>query len=363
MTKRIKTIFSHLKKPLDAILLKNGTMPFLDDNFFYATGLEHGIYEGCLAVLYSDGDLDLIVSELEAESAKNSQAHLCIYKTKEEYAALIRHLSSSLKTVGLNFTGLLHQDFEKLQEQLPQAKFFDVSETLQTARAVKDPQELQSIKKACSIADTVMGKIPDFVSDGMMESELAAEIEYNLLKQGAERPAFDIISSFQHNTAEPHYSHGYTRLKKGSFVLCDFGACFQRYNSDITRTFVYGKASEQQKSMYETVLNAQQIGFDAIRPGVKAQAVHTAVSSFIDGTIYKGRFIHSTGHGLGLAVHDGPGFSSENSMELKENMVLTVEPGVYLPGLGGVRIEDDILIKKDGMEILTKASRKFQELR
>jgi Xaa-Pro dipeptidase len=114
--------------------------------------------------------------------------------------------------------------------------------------------------------------------------------------------------------------------------------------------------------MYETVLQAQQIAFQAIKPGMKASDVHQAVQSYIDSTKFKGRFIHSTGHGLGLAVHDGPGLSPDNVMELKENMVLTVEPGVYLPGFGGVRIEDDIVVKKDGLELLTKSSRDFQEL-
>ena len=114
--------------------------------------------------------------------------------------------------------------------------------------------------------------------------------------------------------------------------------------------------------MYDTVLQAQQIAFDAIHPGVKAGDVHQAVSAFIDSTPYKGRFIHSTGHCLGLAVHDGVGFAPGNTMELKERMVLTVEPGIYLPGSGGVRIEDDILITKNGLELLTKSPREFTEL-
>ena len=123
------------------------------------------------------------------------------------------------------------------------------------------------------------------------------------------------------------------------------------------------KASKEQKDMYETIVEAQRIGFDALRPGIEAHEVHDAVSSYIDNTRFKGRFVHSTGHPVGLAVHDaGAGFNSECKVELKENMVLTVEPGIYIPGFGGVRIEDDILIKKDGVEILTKTSREFMEI-
>ena len=150
-----------------------------------------------------------------------------------------------------------------------------------------------------------MATIPDIISEGMSEYELAAEINYSLQNLGAEKPAFDTISSFGKNTAEPHYSHGDIKLRKGDFIVCDFGACLKKYNSDITRTFLFGRATEQQKEMYETVLQAQQIAFDAIKPGVKACDVHHAVSSFIDSTKFKGRFIHSTGHSLGLAVHDG----------------------------------------------------------
>jgi Xaa-Pro dipeptidase len=208
-----------------------------------------------------------------------------------------------------------------------------------------------------------MKKIPDLLFEGMYEYEIAAEIEYNLQKNGADCSAFEIISSFGKNTAEPHYSHGNTKLKKGDFVLFDFGSRFKKYNSDITRTFVFGKADKKQKEIYETVLYAQQIGFDSIKPDVLTSEVHYAVQNYIDNTRYKGCFIHSTGHSIGLSVHDGIiGLNQKNSVKLKEDMVFTVEPGIYIPGFGGVRIEDDILIKKEGIKILTKYPRTFLEI-
>jgi Xaa-Pro dipeptidase len=362
MMQRVKTIFTSSKKPVDCIVLKNASAPFVDDNFFYVTGLEQGLFEGACALLHPDGALDLLVSELEAESARKSTAHLTIYKTKEEFSTTLKNLISSYKTIGVNASGLSHHEFNTLTEILPQAVFVDVSDGFFKTRLIKDQQEIQRIRQACGIADDTMAVIPDVVSEGMSESELAAEINYSLQSLGAEKPAFDTISSFGKNTAEPHYSHGDTKLSEGDFIVCDFGACLKKYNSDITRTFLYGKATQQQKEMYETVLQAQQNAFDMIKPGVKAGDVHHAVSSFIDSTKFNGRFIHSTGHSLGLAVHDGSGFAPENTMVLQENMVLTVEPGVYLPGFGGVRIEDDVLIKKDGMELLTKSPRVFTEL-
>jgi len=272
------------------------------------------------------------------------------------------HLTTGMKTVGMNASGLSYQEYTSLLKLLPQMKVIDVSNAFMKTRLIKEETEIQCIKSACSIADEVIETIPDVLYEGMTEYELAAEINYALQNRGAEKPAFDTISSFRENTAEPHYSHGDKKLRKNDFVLCDIGACFKKYNSDITRTFVFGRATEQQKEMYEVVLRAQQIAFDAIRPGVKACDVHVAVSTFIDSTKFKNRFIHSTGHSLGLAVHDGSGFAPENTMTLEENMVLTVEPGVYIPGYGGVRIEDDVLIKKDTMVLLTRSPREFTEV-
>jgi Xaa-Pro dipeptidase len=359
---RIQNIFSHCQDSVDFILLRNGSNTFIDDNFFYVTGIEQGLFEGCCAILHSGGNLDVLVSELEAESARQSNANILVYKTKDEFSTQLKSLISSHSTIGINAFGLSYHDFCLLRDLLPQTTFTDVSKSFLETRLIKDDQEIQRIKNACKIADDTMAAIPDILYEGMSESELAAEINYSLQNLGAEKPAFDTISSFGKNTAQPHYSHGSTTLQGGDFIVCDFGACYKKYNSDITRTFHYRKAQDNEKEMYDVVLQAQQIAFDAILPGVKAGDVHQAVSAFIDSTPYKGRFIHSTGHCLGLAVHDGTGFAPGNSMELKEHMVLTVEPGIYIPGSGGVRIEDDILITKNGLELLTKSPREFIEL-
>lgn len=362
MTQRIKNIFKNCNKTVDCILLKNASLPYIDDNFFYVTNLDQGLFEGSCAVLYPDGTCEILVSELEAESARKSTAHLIVYKTKDEYSKALTNLLSSVHVIGINASGISYHEFTNLMQRFPKTEFVDVSDGFSKTRFIKDDEEIHRIKKACQIADDTMATLPDIITNGMTENELAAEINYSLESFGAEKPAFDTISSFGKNTAEPHYGHSDVPLKKGALIVCDFGACYKRYNSDITRTFVFGIASAQQKEMYETVLQAQQCAFDMIRSGMKACDIHHAVLSFINSTKFKGAFIHSTGHSLGLAVHDGSGFTQDNTMELQENMVLTVEPGVYLPGIGGVRIEDDILIKKNGLELLTKSPRVFLEL-
>lgn len=361
--KRVRNIFDNLKKKPDVIIIKNSVEPFIDDNFFYVTGLKQGIFEGSIVVLYPNGGTDLIVSELEAETAKKVNADLMVYKTQDEYNAVLKKLLSSHKKIGVNFKGILHKDYCKLKGEAPKSKFLDVSEALMKTRLVKDEVEMGLIRKSCKLADKVMEAVPDMLQEDMYEYEIAAEIDYLIEKNGGDEPAFKTISSFGKNTAEPHYSHGDTRLKKGDFALFDFGVCIKKYNSDITRTFVFGKASMKQKEMYETVSRAQSIGFDVIKPGVKASEVHDMVSLYIDSTDFKGRFIHSTGHSIGLAVHDGDAkLSTESDIELKENMVFTVEPGVYIPGFGGVRLEDDVVVKKSGIELLTKTTRELIEI-
>lgn len=362
MNRRIKNVFLNSTKTVDTIIIKNGVAPFIDENFFYTTGLEQGLFEGSCALLHADGSLDLFVSELEAESAHKAHATIHTYATKDEFVTLLTKLIKPSSTIGFNANGLCYQDYKKLQEMLPNTTFIDVSDGFTKTRLIKDQQEIDSIKHACAIADDTMDQLADLIIEGMTEDELAAEINYSLQSSGAEKPAFDTISSFGKNSAEPHYTHGDTKLLSGDLIVCDFGACYKKYNSDITRTFVFGHTAEKQKEMYRIVLEAQHKAFEALRPGVSAEEIHRVVQSFIDATPFKGRFIHSTGHCLGLAVHDGTGFATGNTMPLQENMILTVEPGIYLPGFGGVRIEDDIRITQDGFELLTKTPREFAVL-
>jgi Xaa-Pro aminopeptidase len=363
LEERVLKIFDNSAVKPDAIVIKNSDEPFVNENFFYVTGLEDGLFEGSAAVLFPDGKIDLIVSQLESEIASEAKANLKIYKQRNEIDDLLKESLKSLGVVGFNFSGLILSDFLKLKDLIGDCKYEDVTSAFAKSRVIKDSEEINRIRKAAEIVDKVMAKIPEIVKPGMFESELAAEINYLMGKNGAHKAAFDIISSFGRNTAQPHYSHGKTRLNNGDFILCDFGASFRRYNSDITRTFVFGNSDKKQKKMHETVLQAQRLGIEMIKPGMEAHVVHDAVDSFIDKSEFKGCFIHSTGHSLGLSVHDGGvGLNAESKVLLEEGMVLTVEPGVYISDFGGIRIEDDVLITRDGMEILTKSSRDLIEI-
>jgi len=363
LEKRIKKIFENRQSPVERIVIKNGSESTIDPNFFYCTGIDKGLFEDCAAVLYPNGDIDLIISKLESSIASDYNHNIIVFKNKKELMSILKNQLRDTKDIGLNYNAISHSDFEFIKDSLNHKNIKDVSEDLIKARMVKDSEEISLIKKACDIADKVADKIPEFVSNGMYEYELAAEIDYFIQKYGGDKPAFLTISSFGKNTSKPHYTHGDNKIKYGDIILCDFGACYKKYNSDITRTFVFGKANEKQKKIHETVLNAQKIGFEKITPGIQAKKVHEVVNNLINNTDFKDLFIHSTGHSLGMEVHDGGvGFNSECEVILSENMILTVEPGIYKSDLGGIRIEDDILIKNEGIEILTKSDRNLIEI-
>ena len=347
----------------DVILIKNGSESFIDKNFFYVTGLENGLFENCSVLIFPNGNIQLIVSTLEAGLVKDKDFDLFIYKNQNEYKNILKKLLKKVNKIGLNYNGISMKSYKSLNKIFLNKKFIDISNDLIKSRMVKEDYEIEKIKKACQISDKVVKKIPDIIKIGMKEYELAAEIDYEMQKNGADNPAFLTISSFGKNSANPHYSHGNNILKNNDIVLCDFGACFNRYNSDITRCFIMGSKNKQQNNMYNTVVKAQESAIEHIKEGVKANKIHNIAEKIINNTKFKDLFIHSTGHSLGLDVHDpGFGINSISSEILKENMVFTVEPGIYQKGYGGIRLEDDILVKKEKFEYLSKSNKEFIEI-
>jgi Xaa-Pro dipeptidase len=238
----------------------------------------------------------------------------------------------------------------------------DVSQAVLNARLVKDAKELDLIQKACDIASKSFEQILSVVRPGIKEAEVAAELVYRMQRNGATGPAFRTIVGSGPNGAEPHYTAGPRKLRKGDLVVIDFGALYQMYCSDITRTVIVGGASAEQRQMYNTVRRAQKAALIKMKPGVKGKTIDAAARALIDSTKYKGRFIHGLGHSIGLAVHDGGGLYASSELVLRSNMVMTDEPGVYIPGFGGVRIEDDVLITSKGPRFMSSAPREMLEL-
>ncbi len=361
MATRQRKIFAEVKDKADAVVLTNASEPNIDMSFFYATGIVNGIFEGCFAIVRPNG-VEVLSSDLEALSARQAGVRTTAFRTGKERKELLRKRLRGFSKIGVNSSELTHANYKFIKKCAPKARLVDVSEAIGRARVIKDSDEISRLRKGCQIASKTADAIPDIVQEGMKETEAAAELNYMMMKLGASGPAFATNASFGSTTAEPHYVPAGRRLKRGQLALFDFGASFQRYASDITRTFSCGAPSARQKMMYETVLEAQLAAIDEVADGVHGKDVDGAARKVIDSSAFKGRFIHGTGHGLGLSVHDPGAISSARDMVLREGMVLTVEPGVYVKNFGGVRIEDDVLVTKSGCRILTSASKEFRRI-
>lgn len=361
MATRHKRIFSELKSDVDAVVLMNGTEPNIDQSFFYATGIMNGIFEGCVAIVLPNR-VEVLTTALEELSARQAGVKATVFANDKIRMDLLKKRLGGLKKIGVHSTDLTHANYKFIRKCAKGAKLVDVSKAVHKARMLKDADEISRISKACIIASKAADAIPDMVHSGMTETDAAASLNYKMMRLGSSGPSFESIVAFGPGSAEPHYVPGPRKLKRGQLALFDFGAAYRRYVSDITRTFVSGAPSNKLRRMYEVVLEAQLSAIDAVHHGASGRVVDSAARNVIERSEFKGRFIHSTGHGIGLSVHDPGSINPLKKMTLEEGMVMTIEPGVYLKGLGGVRIEDDILVTKNGCKVLTSASKEFISL-
>lgn len=224
-------------------------------------------------------------------------------------------------------------------------------------RRVKDAFEIERIEESARLLDAGFAKAMKVVKPGAIEAEAAFSIETFFRKKGAESLAFDTIIASGARGALPHGKASAKKIKKGELVVVDMGALLGGYNSDETRTFVTGRPTAKQKEVYAVVKEAQAAAIESVRPGVKASDVDRAARSVIAKAGYGKYFGHGTGHGVGLDIHEGPGLGPTSEDELEEGMVVTVEPGIYIPGWGGVRIEDMALVTKGSRRLLTSTNR------
>jgi Xaa-Pro dipeptidase len=366
MKPRVQKIFQQLDPAPDALLIANAVDPHLDQTFFYLFDVPAGLFEGSLAIAHPDGQLDVLTASLEAETAHvaakkdpNVTVHVI---GREETDAEAKKILGDAKTLGVNYRELTHEWFLRLDRAFSGVKWMDASNAIRRARVTKDPNEIQLLRRAAEIGSKVGKEIPSILKAGMTELELAAEMEYRMNRNGASGRSFATIVAFGPHSAEPHYSPAETKLKAGDSIVCDFGAYYHRYASDITRSFHFGKRDDEMKRVHETVEAAQKAALDTVKPGVAAKEVHLAAARVIDASPWKGRLTHGVGHSIGLVVHDGWAYAATAEDPLEVGMAITVEPGIYLPGHGGVRIEDDIVVTKNGYDFLTTAPREYIEV-
>src|SRR5208282_3170890 len=366
MKTRVQNVFRRLDPAPDALLLANATEPHLDQSFFYLFDVPAGLFEKSVAIAHPDGELDVLSPPLEAETAlraAKADPHVRVQVVdRDESDPVIKKTLQGVGTVGLNFSELTHEWFVRLERVLPGSRWVDASSAIRNTRLIKEPGEIEKLRKAAQIGSEVGREIPSLLKTGVTELELAAEMEHRMNLRGASGRSFATIVAFGAHGAEPHYEPAETRLKPGQSIVCDYGAIHRRYVSDITRSFHFGPLDAEMKAVHETVEAAQNAAPAVIRPGVPAREIHLAAEAVINASPWKGRLTHGVGHSIGLAVHDGWGYGPKVADPIREGMAFTVEPGIYLPGKGGVRIEDDVVVTKTGFEFLSTAPRSYLEV-
>jgi len=285
------------------------------------------------------------------EEVKESE--IVRYKKKiEGITSLLSDLK--LKQIGFESASLTLSTHRTLSERLSdEAKLIPLEEELKNLRAVKDAGELERLHKAIDISSKAFSSMVEMLKEGVIEREAAWEMEFSMKRNGADDLGFDIIIASGKRSALPHGKASDKRIEKGDFILIDFGSEFQGYHSDQTRTVICGQPSAEQKKVYQVVKDAQKMAIEKVRPGIPLLEIDGAARDHIRNQGYGDYFGHGLGHGIGLAVHEDPTVNYENKGLAQEGMIFTVEPGIYIPDWGGVRIEDMVLVTAHGAELLT----------
>ena len=299
-------------------------------------------------------------TEQVKDQVKNCKVHI-VGGSHIEGIEKNKLLASGAK-IGFESNHLTFSVYQTLKDKLPQADWETTSGIIELIAAVKDNQEVESLKTAIEITDVVFDEIIPIIKEGITENEIAAQISYKFKKHGAEGDSYDPIVASGWRSALPHATPTEKCLEKGDFVVMDFGALYNGYHADMTRTVVIGAPTDRHKEIYNIVLESQLAGIRIAKAGVSGAEVDNACRTIIDNAGYKEYFNHSTGHGIGLEVHTHPRLSSVNKEPLLENYVVTIEPGIYLPKWNGVRIEDDCWIQKDRCLPLNRSSKELISL-
>jgi len=334
-------------KSLDGLLVAE------TKNMQYFTGFSGG----SMLLVPLEGENILFVYGVNYEAAKVEvkEASVDLVKPQEDLIKKIVEEMGDLKIRTVGFDSLKASTYLKFKESSDKITLKSADDLIWTLRKVKDPLEISLMKKAAELTSRGMRKAAEIIKPGLTERDVAAEIEYEMRKAGSDGVAFDTIVSSGSNSAFPHGGCGDRVIRKGDLVVIDIGAKHMGYCSDLTRTFIIGDPSPRQIQIYETVREAQNLAVKKTQAEVKASEVDHAARYYISKAGYGDYFVHSLGHGVGLDVHELPTLNPKSKDVLAEGNVVTIEPGIYIPGFGGVRIEDTVLVLRDGVEKLTEA--------
>lgn len=355
---RLKTLMRLLPDGADAALLIS------NENRRYFTDFVSSL--GYLLV--TKVEAYLLVDSRYIEAAQK-QAKDCVVKPFAKLSDSIHEIVKmhDVKNVLLEGSAFTINDAKKMEELFGECgvtvqKTSELNRIVERMRVVKSADEIEKMTKAQRLTEEAFEDTLNHLAVGMTERDVALDLEYRMRKLGADGVSFDLITISGAKTSMPHGVPDNKKIEKGDFVLFDIGATFEGYHSDMTRTVAMGNISDKQKFVYQVVLDAQMRGLQKVKAGVTCGDVDNACRSYIYQAGFEGKFGHSTGHSVGLEIHEKPTISPENEKVLKSGMVITIEPGIYLPGEFGVRIEDMVVVTEDGCINLTNSPKELRIL-
>ena len=332
---------------LDAMLVTS------ESGELYALGF-HG--EGLLLITEQGGHYSTDGRYIEAAREQITQVEVQCVGGEATHLNLAKDFieANGLHNVGFESGAMTVDEHRRYAQELP-CILTPAQSLLDDLRSAKDEKELEAMKKAQKITDDAFRAVLSFIRPGMTEREIAARLVYEMMRMGADKVSFDPIVAAGPNGSRPHAIPGDRRLEQGMFVTMDFGCKVDGYCSDMTRTVAIGQPDEEMERVYETVLAAQKAGINAARAGVSGREIDAAARRVIEEAGYGEYFSHSFGHSLGIDIHESPNASPREQREMPVGAVISAEPGIYIPGKFGVRIEDVLILKEGGCEDITRS--------
>jgi Xaa-Pro dipeptidase len=330
-------------------------------NVFYLSGFYSDPHERLLGVgIFQNEEPFLVCPQMEVSQARDAgwKFEIIGYSDTENpwefMKSAISKRNVEVKKCAIEKSHMSYERGEQLHSLFSNPAFVSAEEKLHYMRMVKDDKEIAILREAAKLADYGVEVGVSALAEGKTEMEVLAQIEFELKKKGIREMSFSTMVLFGEKSADPHGNPGSKKLSKGDFVLFDLGVVLDGYCSDITRTVIYGEPNEKQKEIYQTVLEAEIAALEECKIGTRIGDLDKTARSIITDAGYGNYFPHRLGHGLGIDVHEFPSLNENNDDQLQAGMTFTIEPGIYVPDVGGVRIEDDVLITNKGYETLTK---------
>lgn len=329
-------------------------------NIRYITG-----FTGSESILLITPDNDYLFTDFRY--IEQAQQDVPWIKIIERKVSLIKTICGKLKRLHIKklyveSSYLTVHQYHDIKDNVQGIRIIPEQKTIEKFRRRKTSEEIKRIQDAIDIAEKAYHSIGEKIKAGISEKNLADILEFEIRNHGGVRSAFEIICAAGARASQPHARVTNQKIQEKDAILIDWGACFQFYNSDLTRITFIDRISQKLRGIYQIVLDAQSFAIDIVKPGVTAKKVDFAARGYIEKKGFGKNFGHGLGHGVGLEVHEGPTINKRSREILEEGMVFTIEPGIYIPGWGGVRIEDIVLVTPDGCKVLSHLPKKLNEI-